>query len=109
MNASTREVSGLYPWTKDLEGSIDVRAREKAAFAMLLGWLDKFLCSNGLRPGKGACDRFWKESIKAKLRESWQLEQWAAAIRWSRKRHSPTRWARIRLRLTRSMEQGGGG
>ena len=43
MNASTREVSGLYPWTKDLEGSIDVRASEKAAFAMLLGWSRKRL------------------------------------------------------------------
>lgn len=49
---------------------------------MLLGWLDKFLCSKGLRPGRDGCQRFWKEAIQARQRESWQLEQWAAAIRW---------------------------
>ena len=89
MNAPTHEVSGLYAWTKDLEASVDVRAREKAAFAMLLGWLDKFLCSNGLRPGREACERFWKESIKVRSRENWQLEQWSAALRWSRKGLNP--------------------
>lgn len=98
MNTPTHEVSGLYAWTKDLEASVDVRANEKAAFAMLLGWLDKFLCSKGLRPGREACERFWKESIKVRSRENWQLEQWSAALRWSRKR----------LRLTRSVQQGGG-
>ena len=32
MNTSTSEVSGLYPWAKDLESSIDVRAKEKAIY-----------------------------------------------------------------------------
>ena len=98
MNASTREVSGLYPWTKDLEGSIDVRAKEKAAFAMLLGWLDKFLCSSGLRPGREACERFWKESIKVRSRENWQLEQWSAALRWYLRwlEHEERRGAEVR-------------
>jgi hypothetical protein len=51
--------SGLYPWSADLEGSIDVRTEERAGFAMLLGWLDKFLCANGLEPNRAACERFW--------------------------------------------------
>lgn len=49
---------------------------------MLLGWLDKFVCSNGLQPGRAACERFWRESVKVRVREKWQMEQWGAALRW---------------------------
>lgn len=55
---------------------------DKAGFGMLLGWLDKFMCSNGLKPGRSACERFWRESVKVRVRENWQLEQWGAALRW---------------------------
>jgi hypothetical protein len=36
----TRNSAGLYPWSKDLEASSDVRLREREGFAMLLGWLE---------------------------------------------------------------------
>jgi integrase len=49
---------------------------------MLLGWLEKFVCGQGLRPGRDACALFWKEAVLTRTRESWQLEQWGAAIRW---------------------------
>ncbi len=49
---------------------------------MLLGWLEKFTAGSGLSPGREACERFWKEQIRAKPREKWQLEQWGAAMRW---------------------------
>lgn len=65
-----------------MEASSDVRQRELAPFAMLLGWLEKFVCGRGLSPGREACERFWKEAVLARTREGWQLEQWAAAIRW---------------------------
>ena len=78
----TKTNSGLYPWTKDLEASNDVRLREIPAFAMLLGWLEKFVCNKGLQPGRAACERFWRESVTSRHRESWQLEQWGAAMRW---------------------------
>ena len=74
---------GLYPWSRDLEASLDVRVEERAGFAMLLGWLDKFLCANGLEPGRLTCERFWKESVKVRVREN---------------------WSRKRLRLTRSVQ-----
>jgi len=77
-----KNCGGLYPWTKDLEASTDVRLKEREGFAMLLGWLEKFIASRGLSPGRDACERFWKEQIRAKLREKWQLEQWGAAMRW---------------------------
>ncbi len=69
--------AALYPWSKDLEASSDVRQREQAAFAMLLGWMEKFVCGKGLQPGRAACERFWKESVMARGREAWQIEQWA--------------------------------
>ena len=78
----TEIASGLYPWSKDLEASSDVRQREAPAFAMLLGWMEKFVCGKGLQPGRGSCEKFWKEAVLARTRESWQLEQWGAAIRW---------------------------
>lgn len=78
----TKNSTGLYPWSKDLEASGDVLQRERDSFAMLLGWLEKFIAGQGLCPGRGACERFWKEQVKSKPREKWQIEQWGAAIRW---------------------------
>ena len=82
MTAKSQSSVGLYPWSGDLDGSCDVRMRERAAFAMLLGWLEKFVCDKGLQPGRAACERFWKEAVMGRGREAWQIEQWGAAIRW---------------------------
>ena len=78
----TKSSPGLYPWSRDLEASSDVRLREREGFAMLLGWLEKFFSGNSLPPSREACERFWKEQIRAKPREKWQLDQWGAAMRW---------------------------
>lgn len=78
----TKRPPSLYAWSKDLEASNDVRLREIPAFAMLLGWLEKFVSSRRLQPGRKACEQFWKESVTSRHRESWQLEQWGAAMRW---------------------------
>jgi hypothetical protein len=82
---------GLFAWSEDLEGSSDVRLRELEGFAMLLGWLEKFVVCHSLGAGRGACARFWREQVMAKPRDPWQLEQWGAAIRWD------LRWLRRRL------------
>ena len=55
---------------------------EKPHFAMLLGWMEKFVCSNGLQPGRESCTRFWREGVMVRHREAWQIEQWGAASRW---------------------------
>jgi integron integrase len=78
----TKNSPGLYPWSKDLEASCDVRLRERESFAMLFGWLEKFVTGKGLSPGRPACERFWKEQVVCKPRERWQLDQWGAALRW---------------------------
>ena len=72
----------LYPWSKDLEASRDVNDRQCQAFAMILGWLEKFRSQQRLSPDREACTRFWREQVQSKERESWQLEQWASAIQW---------------------------
>jgi integron integrase len=82
MSAIANVSSGLYPWSKDLEQSCDVGLREKPSFAMLLGWMEKFVCSTGMCPGRKACERFWREGVMVRHREAWQIEQWGAAIRW---------------------------
>jgi len=80
MNSKTS--AGLYAWSQDLEASRDVRIRERSAYAMLLGWLERFRANHGLPAGREACTRFWKESVMVRPREPWQAEQWAGAIRW---------------------------
>nr|WP_226895733.1 phage integrase N-terminal SAM-like domain-containing protein [Luteolibacter marinus] len=55
---------------------------QKPGFAMLLGWLEKFVASHSLQPGREACQRFWREQVQTKARERWQLEQWGEAVRW---------------------------
>jgi hypothetical protein len=72
--------AGLYPWSRGLEASSDVRLKEREGFAMLLGWLEKFFAGSGLPPSREACERFWKEQVRSKPREKWQLDQWGAAI-----------------------------
>jgi len=76
---STKDSPGLYAWSKDLEASSDVRLRERDSFALLLGWLAKFVAMHELTPGRQACERFWKESVLSRPREGWQIEQWGDA------------------------------
>lgn len=79
---NSQSTAGLYAWSQDLEFSRDVTVREKAPYAMLLGWLERFRLNQEMPPGREACMRFWKEAVKAKPREPWQLDQWSGSIRW---------------------------
>jgi hypothetical protein len=63
----TKTSSGLYPWTKDLEASSDVRLREIPAFAMFLGWLEKFVCNKGLQ----LCAPIWNSDRITDLNTGW--------------------------------------
>ena len=78
MSTKSKDSCGLYAWSKDLEASSDVRLRERQSFALLLGWLEKFVAGHDQGPGREACERFWKESVMAWSREAWQIEQWGA-------------------------------
>ena len=75
--------------------------KERAAYLVLLEWFEHFRMCFDLNAHREAATAFWRTMVMKEgvEREPWQLEQWSAAIKWSRKR----------LRLTRSVEQGGGG
>lgn len=73
-----------FPWSADLAASRDVSYRDQRGYAMTLTWYEKWRIRHELAPGVDSARRFWKESVleEGKRREKWQLEQWAAAIRW---------------------------
>lgn len=74
--------SDLYAWNRDLEASRDIAVKDHAAFAMILGWMERFRARHRLSAGREACERFWREQVLVKPREKWQKEQWTSAIRW---------------------------
>jgi len=49
--------AGLYAWSQDLEASRDVLIRERPAYAMLLGWLERFRLGRSGRSGNCANGR----------------------------------------------------
>jgi hypothetical protein len=74
MNSKLAAGSGLYAWSKDLEASRDVNDRERAAFEMLLGWLERFRVNLGLPAGREACARFWSRR-RLRLTRSVQMKE----------------------------------
>ena len=73
-----------YPtnWREDVKLSRDIADREKAGFELLLSWFERWRISHDLNPDRQSAKRFWREEISAKKRQSWQLQQWAAAMAW---------------------------
>ena len=71
-----------FDWRKDLEHSRDLTTSEKSGFEILLGWFENWRIARQLPANRDAARDFWKAKIISKQREPWQLEQWAAAIRW---------------------------
>lgn len=76
---------GLAPreWRDDLEASGGLSGREKAGFLIALEWFEGFRLRFGLAAGREAAERFWRSEVLGKgPRQSWQLEQYSAAISW---------------------------
>lgn len=71
-----------FDWRADLESSRDLSDCEKRGFEMVLVWFEGWRVSKQLPTGRDAAARFWKEQVKSKEREAWQLDQWAIAFRW---------------------------
>jgi hypothetical protein len=49
---------------------------------MVVGWYLKWSEGKDLLPGRASAVRFWREGVRSKRREEWQLEQWAGAMEW---------------------------
>lgn len=79
---STQTSHEVVSWRSDLEASRDLRRHERDQFAFLISWFESWRMSRDLRPGREAATRFWREAVRSKARETWQLTQWAEAMRW---------------------------
>ena len=62
--------------------SRDLSKAEIEGFGFLVGWFEEWRVRAGLPPGRQAAEHFWREAVKSKERENWQLEQWAVALGW---------------------------
>jgi len=69
-------------WRKDLRASRDINDFDKKGFEVFLGWFEKWRIGVRLESDRSAGVRFWREQVGARARESWQLRQWAEAMRW---------------------------
>lgn len=69
---------------------------------MVLGWFEDWRIHAGLPPSTESARRFWKERIRSKERQDWQLEQWAQAFRWY---GEWLRWAGGEKMSARSLEE----
>jgi integron integrase len=71
-------------WRKDLAGYRGLSERERTGFLLVLEWFENFRLRHELEAGRVAAKIFWKSEVlrEGRLRETWQLEQWADAIKW---------------------------
>jgi hypothetical protein len=65
-----------------LAASREVNERERAGFALVVDWYERWRLSRGLPDGRETARTFWKAQVLAKEREPWQLDRWAEAMRW---------------------------
>lgn len=74
--------TNTFDWRADLIASRDLSDSEKRGFEMILNWFELWRVSKRLPVGRDAAAQFWREQVKSKEREAWQLDQWTEAIRW---------------------------
>lgn len=80
---------------------------------MLLSWFDQWRISRHLPHGREAARAFWRQQVKSKPREAWQLEQWTTAFGWYLEwlRFAETRGAEVRTleeRVFQAVDRAGG-
>lgn len=71
-------------WRKDLREFRGLSEQDKMGFLLVLEWFENFRLSNEWEAGRHAAKAFWKLEVlrEDRERETWQLEQWEAAVRW---------------------------
>lgn len=69
-------------WGRDLEHSRDLIGWEKESYGYFLSWFERWRLARGLHPTRESARKFWRAEVQGKRREPWQLENWAAAVRW---------------------------
>lgn len=69
-------------WKSDLKASRDLSPNDISSFEFVLSWFESWRLGRDLSPNREAAKVFWKDMVQSKERAEWQLENWAAAIRW---------------------------
>ena len=87
MNASTVSPSAKSSlsslnWRDDLNASRNLSRNEVQAFGFVVGWFEDWRVRMNLPPGGESARGFWREAVKSKPRQDWQLSQWAEGMRW---------------------------
>lgn len=81
-SCSERQKRPRFDWREDLLHSRDVNARDGEAYGFVLSWYEEWRVKRNLLPGRESAGQWWREAVKSKQRQEWQLPQWAAAMRW---------------------------
>lgn len=100
-------------WRDDLKLARNVPDSHRQGYDMLLSWFDQWRISRHLPHGREAARAFWRQQVKSKPREAWQLEQWTAAFGWYLEwlRFAETRGAEVRTleeRVFQAVDRAGG-
>ncbi len=71
-------------WRSDLAEFRGLTHSERSGFLLVLEWFENFRLRHHLEANEEAAREFWRQDVRreGRPRESWQLEQWADAIRW---------------------------
>lgn len=93
----------VFDWRRDLDASRDVDPRERSGYHFFLSWFERWRIFRALSPELATARQFWREQVLGRKpqhefkgvetpaeleaeeqpeRAAWQLEQWAAAMRW---------------------------
>lgn len=94
MNSESKDANRAtrFDWREDLGASRDLTRNEIQAFGFVVGWFEEWRVRMELPPGRDSARAFWKDAVKSKERQDWQLAQWEAGMRWY------LRWHEICLR-----------
>ena len=100
-------------WRDDLKLARNVPDSHRQGYDLLLSWFDKWRISRHLPHGREAARAFWRQQVKSRPREAWQLEQWTAAFGWYLDwlRFAETRGAEVRTleeRVFHAVDRAGG-
>ncbi|MFC5049147.1 integron integrase [Rubritalea spongiae] len=69
-------------WCDDLEASRDLNPKDKRGYAFILRWYEGWRLGNNLESSVASARAFWRAEVMEKPRETWQLDEWAAGMRW---------------------------
>lgn len=77
-----RQKKLYFSWRDDLAASRDLTDQNKIGYEITLSWYERWRRNKRLQPGRESARQFWREEVRKKDRDDWQLAQWTEAIRW---------------------------